>query len=68
MSDAVEKGEHDIEIGEKIKVSKGEYKGEEGNVINIYNNTIAVEFMNILTKDGSKFRTVVRHENYNKVK
>ncbi|GAE35216.1 DUF2187 domain-containing protein [Halalkalibacter akibai] len=47
-----------------MKVLDGEYKGEEGSIINVYNNTVAVEFNNIHTKDGSKFRTVIKHGNY----
>jgi ribosomal protein L24 len=68
MTKETEQMEHDINIGDEIKVLKGEYKAEEGKVINVYNNTVAIEFNNILTKDKSKYRTVVKHDNYERLK
>ncbi|WP_332697791.1 DUF2187 domain-containing protein [Halalkalibacter lacteus] len=68
MTKETEKMEHDINIGDEIQVIEGEYKEEEGKVINVYNNTVAIEFNNILTKDKSKYRTVVKHDNYKRLK
>ncbi|MFC0471495.1 DUF2187 domain-containing protein [Halalkalibacter kiskunsagensis] len=68
MTKETEQMEHDINIGDEIKVLEGEYKAEEGKVINVYNNTVAIEFNNILTKDKSKYRTVVKHDNYKRLK
>ena len=67
MTKDAEEKELDIEIGDKIKVLKGEYDGEEGSVINVYNNTVAIEFNNVFTKDKSKFRTVIKHDNYQRL-
>ncbi|WP_227938190.1 DUF2187 domain-containing protein [Alkalihalobacillus deserti] len=67
MGKEAEEKEHDIEIGDKIKVINGEYDGEEGNVINVYNNTVAIEFNNIFTKDKSKYRTVIKHDYYQRL-
>ncbi|WP_332634139.1 DUF2187 domain-containing protein [Halalkalibacter flavus] len=74
MSDVTEKQEKqekpavDVQIDDRIQVTKGDYKGEKASVINIYNNTIAVNFDNVKQNDGSSLRTVVKHDSYKKIK
>ncbi|MBP3953224.1 KOW motif-containing protein [Bacillus suaedae] len=63
----LEEDKLDIEIEDRIKVVDGEHKGEEGRIVNVYKNTSAIEFDNILTKDKSKYRTVIKHNNYKKI-
>ncbi|ARK32260.1 hypothetical protein [Halalkalibacter krulwichiae] len=67
MSDVEEKSLIDVEVDDRIQVTKGEYKGEKASVINIYNNTIAVCFDTIKQKDGTSLRTVVKHDSYKKI-
>ncbi|KHF39136.1 KOW motif-containing protein [Halalkalibacter okhensis] len=67
MSDVAEKPEINIQIDDRVEVTKGEYKGEKATVINVYNNTIAVNFDAITQQDGSNLRTVVKHDSYKKI-
>ncbi|GAE28561.1 hypothetical protein JCM9140_4807 [Halalkalibacter wakoensis JCM 9140] len=62
-----EKPEIDLKIEDRIEVTKGQYEGEKADVVNIYNNTIAVQFDDVFQKEGIKLRTVVKHDSYKKI-
>ncbi|MDG5789539.1 DUF2187 family protein [Evansella sp. AB-P1] len=53
----------DVKVGDVVKVTKGENKGDNAKVIAVYTNSVAVE-LNKLQKDGTLARTVLNHKEY----
>ncbi|TMW73418.1 DUF2187 domain-containing protein [Alteribacter natronophilus] len=52
-----------VEAGDQVNVTKGEFKGSKAEVIAVYTNSIAVELDKKL-EDGSLARTVLHHTEF----
>lgn len=52
-----------VNVGDIVKIKKGEQKGENAKVIAVYTNSIAVE-LDKMQKDGTLARTVLSHKEY----
>ncbi|AIC96195.1 MULTISPECIES: hypothetical protein [Shouchella] len=51
----------------RVIVTKGEFKDKKAHVINIYDNTISVEFDDYTGRDDELQRTVIKHDDYEKI-
>ncbi|PRO66954.1 KOW motif-containing protein [Alkalicoccus urumqiensis] len=58
-----EQQEIDVQSGDQVLVTAGEYKGELAKVISPYTNSISIE-LEKRDSDGAKPRTVLRHTEY----
>ncbi|GAF21152.1 MULTISPECIES: hypothetical protein [Shouchella] len=51
----------------RVIVTKGEFKDKKARVINIYDNTISVEFDDYTGRNDELQRTVIKHDDYEKI-
>ncbi|OIJ11225.1 hypothetical protein BKP45_14320 [Anaerobacillus alkalidiazotrophicus] len=53
--------------GDMIKITAGDFKGEKGKIIGVYNNSSSVE-LDIKEADDKPRKTVIAHKNYKVIK
>ncbi|MFB4213482.1 KOW motif-containing protein [Shouchella sp. JSM 1781072] len=56
-----------VENLRRVVVTQGEFKNKKARVINIYDNTISVEFDDYTGREDETQRTVIKHEEYEKI-
>ncbi len=56
-----------VQPGDTIQITEGDFKGEKGTIIGVYNNSSSIE-LDIREADDKPRKTVIQHKNYKKVK
>ncbi|RXI96541.1 mitochondrial 54S ribosomal protein L40 [Anaerobacillus alkaliphilus] len=55
-----------VQPGDAIQITAGDFKGEKGTIIGVYNNSSSIE-LDTREENDKPRKTVVQHKNYKKL-